>query len=278
MFINSNVNAMRAYSSLSQTNEDYTQSLGKLATGKRINSASDDASGLAISKKITAQVEGLNVAARNVQDAKSLVQIAEGGLNETHNILQKMRKLAVQSVNDTMTTSDRTNIQDEMNQLRQEIDKIANNTDFNGKKLLDGSLSTVALNFQVGANKGNSMTLNIKNMNASSLAIDGSSASLGLSVSSTTSASNAIETLDQAISKVSNQRSSLGAMINRLDYTSKNIITTATNLESARSRIEDLDVASETLKKTATEVKMNFGMAILAQANASSQNVLQLLR
>lgn len=208
----------------------------KLSSGLRINKAGDDAAGLAISEKMRGQIRGLEMAAKNSQDAISLIQTAEGALNETHAILQRMRELAVQGANDTNTTIDRDQIQKELNQLLSEIDRISTTTQFNTKNLLDGSMTAT---FQVGANQNQIISLNITAMSTGSGALDVA----GISVGSNSLASNAIVSIDSAINKVSQERSKLGALQNRLEYTINNLSTSAENLTAAESRIRDVDYA-----------------------------------
>ena len=234
MRINHNISALNTYRQLSFNNTQTAKNLEKLSSGYRINRAGDDAAGLAISEKMRGQIRGLEMAAKNSQDAISLIQTAEGALTETHAILQRMRELAVQGANDTNTTADRDNIQDELNQLLSEIDRIANTTEFNTKKLLNGGFSAT---FQVGANDNQIITLSINTMNASSLTIS------SISVGSNSLASQAIASIDSAISAVSKERSKLGAYQNRLEHTINNLGTSAENLTAAESRIRDVDYA-----------------------------------
>jgi len=245
MRINHNISALNTYRQLSFNNTQTAKNLEKLSSGYRINRAGDDAAGLAISEKMRGQIRGLEMAAKNSQDAISLIQTAEGALTETHAILQRMRELAVQGANDTNTTADRDNIQDELNQLLSEIDRIANTTEFNTKKLLNGGFSAT---FQVGANDNQIITLSINTMNASSLTIS------SISVGSNSLASQAIASIDSAISAVSKERSKLGAYQNRLEHTINNLGTSAENLTAAESRIRDVDYALVAWAATGTVV------------------------
>ncbi|BDG45776.1 MULTISPECIES: flagellin [Parageobacillus] len=235
MRIQHNISALNTYRQLSFNNTQAAKNLEKLSSGYRINRAGDDAAGLAISEKMRGQIRGLEMAAKNAQDGISLIQTAEGALNETHAILQRMRELAVQAANDTNVTADRQAIQDEINALVSEINRIAANTEFNTQKLLDGTFSSKV--FQIGANSGQSITLTIATMNASALGI------AALAVTNAASANNAITKINDAIEKVSTERSKLGAVQNRLEHTINNLGATAENLTAAESRIRDVDYA-----------------------------------
>lgn len=274
MRINHNIAALNTYNQLTKNQGAAANSLEKLSSGLRINSAADDAAGLAISEKMRGQIRGLEMAQKNAQDGISLIQTAEGALNETHSILQRMRELAVQSANDTNTTSDRQELQKEVEQLTAEIDRIATNTEFNTKTLLSGGLSGTAnaLKFHIGANSGQSISLEINSMTASGLGVS------GLSISGQTSADKAITTIQNAIDTVSAQRAKLGAYQNRLDHTINNLGTSAENLTAAESRIRDVDMAKEMMAFTKNNILTQAAQAMLAQANQQPQGVLQLLR
>lgn len=236
MRINHNIAALNTYRQLTFNNTQAAKNIEKLSSGLRINRAGDDAAGLAISEKMRGQIRGLEMAAKNSQDAISLIQTAEGALNETHAILQRMRELAVQGANDTNTTIDRNQIQKELNQLISEIDRISNTTQFNTKNLLDGSLNAT---FQVGANSGQIINLTIATMNSTSLTVGAAN----ISVADNSLASSSIANIDAAINAVSQERSKLGALQNRLEYTINNLSTSAENLTAAESRIRDVDYA-----------------------------------
>lgn len=268
--INSNLEALNAHRHLSIISSQLAKSMERLSSGLRINRASDDAAGLAISEKILAQVNGLNQAVRNAQDAISLVQTGEGALQETHSILQRMRELAVQAANDTLTGEDRQAIQAELDQLLQEIDRIASNTQFNTTRLLDGSAGT--LYFQVGANAGQGIELAISAAHTAALGIN-----TGISVDTAAAASVAISLLDEAIKRVSNSRAMLGAMQNRLEHTIANLQVASENLQAANSRIRDVDMAAEMMNYTKLQILQQAGTAMLAQANLAPQAVLKLL-
>ncbi|BDU51075.1 flagellin N-terminal helical domain-containing protein [Haliovirga abyssi] len=278
MIINHNMSAMNSFRNLTQTNNNVNGSLEKLSSGLRINRAGDDAAGLAISEKMRGQVKGLDMAAKNAQDSISLIQTAEGALNETHSILQRMRELAVQSSNDTNTTTDRGEIQKEMDRLRQEVDRISGQTEFNTKTLMTGSYATNGLRFHVGANEGQFVSLKFNSMKASALGISGASASQALSITSAASAETAITTINTAIESVSAERSKFGAMQNRLEHTINNLNTSSENLQAAESRIRDVDMSKEMVKFSKNKIISQSGTAMLAQANAQPQGVLQLLR
>ncbi|MEG6573090.1 flagellin [Caldibacillus debilis] len=272
MRINHNISALNTYRQLSFNNTQTAKNLEKLSSGYRINRAGDDAAGLAISEKMRGQIRGLEMATKNAQDGISLIQTAEGALNETHAILQRIRELAVQSANDTNTDNDRAELQKEVDQLLQEIDRIANTTQFNTKNLLDGSLSGSGLIFHIGANQDQNVTLTISSMRASGLGVS------GIDISSQSGANNAITTIDNAIDKVSSERAKLGAMQNRLEHTINNLGAAAENLTAAESRIRDVDMAKEMMEFTKNSILTQAAQAMLAQANQLPQGVLQLLR
>ncbi|ARU60427.1 flagellin [Tumebacillus avium] len=281
MRIQNNLSALFAQNKLQANNNNLSKSLEKLSSGYRINRAGDDAAGLAISEKMRGQISGLNMAVKNSQDGISLIQTAEGALNESHSILQRMRELSVQSVNDTNTTGDRSKIKDELTQLKSELDRIASTTQFNGQKLLDGSFS--AKTFQIGANQGQTISLSINDMQASSLSGSITAAAIGSIAAGSagnqvTASSNLISAVDNAIEKVNNERSKLGAVQNRLEHTINNLQTSAENLTAAESRIRDVDMASEMVKFTKNQILTQAGTSMLAQANQAPQGVLSLLR
>ncbi|MCX8129924.1 MAG: flagellin, partial [Clostridia bacterium] len=235
MRINNNLMALNAHRQLKTNSAEQGKSLEKLSSGFRINRAGDDAAGLAISEKMRGQIRGLNQASRNAQDGISLIQTAEGALNETHSILQRMRELAVQSSNDTYVTVDRENIEAELKQLGSEVKRIADKTQFNTKNLLDGSISAGnTATFLIGANNGESITLTIDPMDASALAVS------VMVASTTATAQAAITTINTAIGTVSTQRANLGAIQNRLEHTIANLDTAAENLQASESRIRDV--------------------------------------
>ena len=274
--VNNNIAAFNAYRNLNVTDNAMGKSLEKLSSGLRINRAADDAAGLAISEGLRSQIGGLKVAVRNAQDGISVVQTAEGALTETHSILQRMRDLAVQASNDgALTNTDKAKADEEFQALAKELDDIASKTTFNGTKLLNGSYSS--MNFQVGSNAGETLTVSIGNMAAS-----GASSLFGATgagnISSASSASAAISAVTSAIGTVSTERAKLGAVQNRLEHKINNLNATIENLTASESRIRDTDMAEEMVSFTRSQILSQAGTAMLAQANQSSQGVLQLLR
>lgn len=267
MRINHNISALNTYNKMTVNQNAATKSMEKLSSGQRINRAGDDAAGLAISEKMRGQIRGLEQAATNAQDGISLIQTAEGALNETHAILQRQRELAVQAANGTYSDDDKATIKEEMDQLLEEIDRIADTTEFNGEKLLDGNLD---IELQIGANEGQTLQLTVGAMASADLNIDG--------IDVTNDAGAAITSLDAAIESVSKQRSALGAVQNRLEHTINNVSTSAENLTSAESRIRDVDMAKEMMEMTKNNILQQAAQSMLAQANQNPQNVLQLLR
>lgn len=270
MRIQHNISALNTHRQLAFNNTQTAKNLEKLSSGFRINRAGDDAAGLAISEKMRGQIRGLEMATKNAQDSISLIQTAEGALTETHAILQRMRELAVQSANDTNTQEDRDALQAEVNQLISELNRIANNTEFNTQKLLDGTFS--GKTFHIGANSGQAITLTINTMTAGGLGVS------GLSISSQAAADSAITTINDAIETVSSERAKLGAVQNRLEHTINNLGATQENLTAAESRIRDVDMAKEMMEFTKNNILMQAAQAMLAQANQQPQGVLQLLR
>jgi len=273
MRINHNIAALNTHRQLTANTALASRSLERLSSGLRVNRAGDDAAGLGISEGMRGQIRGLNQAIRNAQDGVSLIQTAEGALNETHSILQRMRELAVQSATDTNIGADRGAIQAEVNQLVSEIDRIATTTQFNTQVLLNGgTVATAGLRLHVGANQDQGVTLTIATINATALTVT------GLAVGSQTLANISIATVSAAIVSVSTARSSLGAMQNRLSHTINNLGTSAENLSAAESRIRDVDMASEMMQFTKMNILSQAAQAMLAQAMQQPQGVLQLLR
>ncbi|MCG7334345.1 flagellin Hag [Sporosarcina sp. ACRSM] len=284
MRINHNIAALNTHRQLGANNTQASKNLEKLSSGLKINRAGDDAAGLAISEKMRGQIRGLDMASKNAQDGISLIQTAEGALNETHAILQRMRELAVQSANDTNDNdTDRAAIQKEVDQLAKEITRISETTQFNGKTLMNGSFASTggsALTFHIGANKDQDVTLNISKMDATSLSVGtgDSKTGSGIDVSTQAAANTAIETINEAIKTVATERSNLGAMQNRLEHTINNLGTSSENLTAAESRIRDVDMAKEMMEFTKNNILTQAAQAMLAQANQQPQGVLQLLR
>ncbi|MCA5923502.1 flagellin N-terminal helical domain-containing protein [Curtobacterium oceanosedimentum] len=293
MSINTNLSALNTYRNLNATQNDLSKSLEKLSTGLRINRAADDAAGLSISEGLKSQVGGLTVAARNAQDGISVVQTAEGGLTETHSILQRMRDLAVQAGNDSNNADSRAAITTEVGELQKELGRISSSTNFNGINLLDGTAGTAGdgkLTFQVGANAGASSKIevdlgkaNVKNI-AENLTVtagtdaDGAAVPAKISFASNTAAQAAITTIDAQIKTVSEARSSIGAVQNRFDHAINVTNVAKENLTAAGSRITDVDMAQEMVKYTRDNILSQAGTSMLAQANQSTQGVLSLLR
>lgn len=286
MIINHNIPALNTYNRLVGNNNSVQKNMEKLASGLRINRAGDDAAGLAISEKMRAQIRGLDMATKNAQDGISLIQTAEGALNEVHAILQRMRELAVQAANDTNDNdTDRAAIQQEIDQLAREINRISETTEFNGKLLLNGDFDAdasggTALTFHIGANKDQNVTLNIAKMNAEKLGVGSgdSKTGTGIKVDTQNDANTAIEEINKAIKTVATERSNLGAMQNRLEHTINNLSTSAENLTAAESRIRDVDMAKEMMAFTKNNILAQAAQAMLAQANQLPQGVLQLLQ
>ena len=269
MRIQHNINALNYLRQLGMNNSNTGIYLEKISSGYRINRAGDDAAGLAISEKMRAQIRGLEQAQQNANDGISLIQTAEGGLNETHAILQRMRELAVQSANGTYDDTDRANLQAEVSELIEEVNRIADSTKFNGIDLLNGDLTDLQL--QIGAND-ETVTMSVADMTASGLSVD------GVDISDAADATSAIGTIDTAINLVSEARAGLGAMQNRLEHTVNNLGVTTENLTAAESRIRDVDMAKEMMAYTKNNILTQAAQAMLAQANMQPQGVLQLLQ
>ncbi|MEO3947274.1 flagellin Hag [Gorillibacterium sp. CAU 1737] len=275
MRINHNISAINTNRQLGINVGSQSKSIEKLSSGLRINRAGDDAAGLSISEKMRGQIRGLDQASRNSQDAISLIQTAEGALNETHAILQRQRELIVQSGNaGTLETEDLTAIQNEITELNNELDGISERTEFNGKKLLDGNFSS---SFQIGANQTQKLDLAISASTAQ-VAFDAA----GLGVNGLSADGSATDTdlgaVDAAIKAVSSARSKLGANQNRLEHTIKNLDNASENLTAAESRVRDVDMAKEMMEQTKQSILTQASQAMLAQANQQPQGVLQLLR
>ncbi|MCZ0702095.1 flagellin [Natronobacillus azotifigens] len=273
MRINHNIGAMFTYRFLVNNYANAQLSLERLSSGLRINRAADDAAGLAISEKMRAQISGLRMAERNAQDGISLLQTAEGALNETHAILQRMRELSVQAANGTYSENDRLAIQQEITLLTDELTQNGNRTEFNKKSLLDGSFTNQRL--QIGANAGQSLAITIGDMRAEALGIMEDGAPLDLLTQE--GANEAIQRFDAAISKVSTERSKLGATQNRLYHTINNLSTSSENLVAAESRIRDVDMAKEIMNFTKHNILGQASQMMLAQAMNQHQGILQLL-
>jgi flagellin len=271
--INTNIAAMEAHRQLSMNDDALSTSLQRLSSGMRINSAKDDAAGLAITQRMLAQIQGTDQAQRNAQDAISILQTAEGALSTTQAVLQRMRQLAVEAANDTLTTSDRSNLATEMSQLSSELDRIATSTNFNTKQLLDGSQAVSGLTFQIGANAGQVMNITIATATSTALTLQTGN----IDVSSTGSASTTIVNIDSALTVISTQRANMGAVMSRLQNTISNLGIASENISAAKSRVADLDMASEVVNMSRNQILTQSAQAMLSQANQSSQGVLSLL-
>ncbi len=269
MVVQHNLTAMNANRQLGITTSAQAKSTEKLSSGYRINRAGDDAAGLTISEKMRSQIRGLNKASTNAQDGVSLIQVAEGALAETHSILQRMNELATQAANDTNTTIDRNAVQKEINQLVSEIDRIQSTTQFNTMNLIDGTFT--GKNLQVGSLSGQAIGISISNMNASTLNVT------DMSVATYGDAGDAMDQIQSAINLVSEQRSYLGALQNRLEHTIANLDNISENTQAAESRLRDTDMADEMVEYSKNNILAQAGQSMLAQANQSNQGVLSLL-
>ena len=289
MRINTNVAAMNTYSRLTAANTAKSNSLAKLSSGSRINKAGDDAAGLAISEKMKSQIGGLTQAKRNAQDGISLVQTAEGALNETHSILERMRDLAVQGGNGTLTDEDKGAINKELTALHTELTRISETTEFNKQKLFSQTNGKAAtFTFQIGANSGQTLTVTIGQMDGSSLLKNKVGTFLlkakisdgqgGTKDNGGMAAGAMIDKIDAAIQTVSDQRAGLGAVQNRLEHTINNLTATNENLSDANSRIRDVDMAEEMMTFTKSNILSQAATSMLAQANAMPNSVLNLLQ
>ena len=275
MVVQHNLQAANTNRQLGITTSAQAKSTEKLSSGYKINRAADDAAGLSISEKMRSQIRGLNKASSNAQDGVSLVQTAEGALNETHSILQRMNELATQAANGTNTSVDRSAIRAELDQLTSEINRIQSTTQFNTMNLLDGTFSgaTKQMKLQVGALSGQSINFSIAKMCATKIGLK-----TDLSVSTFTKAGSYMKAVQDAIEVVSKQRSAMGAIQNRLEHTIANLDTTSENTQSAESRIRDTDMASEMVTYSKNNILAQAGQSMLAQANQSTQGVLSLLQ
>jgi len=270
MIIQHNMSAANTNRQLGITRGNLAKSSEKLSSGYKINRAGDDAAGLSISEKMRGQVRGLNMASKNAQDGISLIQTAEGALNETHSMLQRMRELTVQAANDTNVDADRNSIKAELDQLSAEITRISTDTQFNTMNLLNGEFS--GKNFQIGANEGQSMAVEIGAMDAATLLVD------DVQIGDYETATASITTVNNALETVSTQRSALGAIQNRLEHTIANDDNTSENLQAAESRIRDVDMAKEMVGYSKDSILQQAAQSMLAQANQSTQGVLSLLQ
>lgn len=274
MIVQHNMSALNTNRQLGITNTNLARSTEKLASGYRVNRASDDAAGLSISEKMRGQIRGLEQASTNAQDGQSLIQTAEGAMNEIHSVLQRMRELTVQAANDTNVSTDRKAIAKEVTALTSEITRIATQTEFNTMKLLNGEFSDK--HFQVGANTSQDISLSITDMTAGTLQVDGIAGTIeGGTYADITALITVVNT---AILSVSTQRSKLGAVQNRLDHTIANADNMAENLQSSESKIRDVNMAKEMVSYSGKSILQQAGQSMLAQANNSTQGVLSLLK
>jgi flagellin len=262
--IQNNIEAFNAHRNLVGTSHGLGKAMERLSSGYRINRAADDAAGLAISERLRAQVRGISQAQRNAQDAVSLVQTAEGALDEVHSMLQRARELAVQYKNGSLSATDQEAIQSEINQLASEVERIGTSSEFNGIKLLDAATTVT---FQVGANDGEVITVSTISLGE---AVEAASFELG--------AATDIEEIDEAIGAISTQRAQFGAVQNRLEHTLNNLSVYQENLTASESRIRDVDMAAEMVQFTKLQILQQAGTAMLAQAQQSGQTVLTLLQ
>ena len=286
MIINHNMSSMYANRTLGVSNSQLAGNIEKLSSGQRINKAGDDASGLAVSEKMRSQIRGLNQAERNIQNGVSFIQTTEGYLSETTDILQRVRELAVQSANGIYTDEDRMQIQVEVSQLVAEVDRIASQAQFNGMNMLTGRFAkptgentvTASMWLHIGANMDQRTQVFIGTMTSTSLGLKELGSETIMSLAAPDDANRAIGTLDEALKRLNKQRADLGAYQNRLEHTVNGINIGAENLQAAESRIRDTDMAAQMVEFTKNQVLTQSGTAMLAQANAQSQNVLSLLR
>ena len=285
MIINHNLSAINAQRVQSDSVKEVTKNMEKLASGQRINRAGDDASGLAVSEKMRSQIRGLNQASRNASDGVSFIQTTEGYLQESQDILQRLRELSVQSSNGIYTAQDRSQIQVEVSQLVDEIDRVASHAQFNGMNMLTGSYARQegtnnvpgSMWFQIGANVDQRTRVFIGTMSATALGLKDVASGNKITLASPDEANRAIMTFDAALNKVSKQRADLGAYQNRLEFTVKGLDVGAENLQASESRIRDVDMAKQMVDYTKNQILVQSGNAMLAQANQRSQSTLQLL-
>jgi len=274
--INTNIKALVATGELMKNGRTMAKTMESLSTGSRINKASDDAAGLSIRENMTSQIKGLNAAVRNANDAISMLQTADGALNEVSEMLQRMRELGTLAQNDTYSTAQRVAMNDEFTQLQSEIDRIADNTQWNGMNLLDGTGGNWGggslFTFQVGANAGQTISVAIAGMGIASLGIS------AVSIGTVTDARDAVTALDDAISVLNTRRSVLGSVINRLTHAVDNLTNVSQNATESRSRVTDTDYATTTSELARTQIIQQAATAILAQANQQPQMVLSLLK
>tara|TARA_B100000674_G_scaffold291802_1_gene241882 strand:- start:791 stop:1642 length:852 start_codon:yes stop_codon:yes gene_type:complete len=281
LVINTNVASLNAQRSLTASGAELKTAMERLSSGKKINSASDDAAGFAIAERMTAQIRGLNMAAKNANDGLSMLATIENATNDITGMLHRMRELAVQAINDTNGSQDRGYLQLEVNALMEEINRVANQTQYNGQTVLDGSLAEAGGNpggqIQVGTEAGQSVGFSINSVDTDALALSTGGTS-DIDVSDATNASASLALITSAIEQVAGDRAAYGALQNRLEYTVSNLLNVAEYTTAARSRIADADFAAESARLAKAQVLQQSGTAMLAQANASSQLALSLFR
>lgn len=284
MIINHNLSAINANRTLKFKGVDLSKTMEKLASGQRINRAGDDASGLAVSEKMRGQIRGLNQAERNIEGGVSFIQATEGYLQETQDILHRIRELSVQSANGIYTNEDRGQIQVEINQLVDEVNRVASHAQFNGMNMLTGRFSKQApmgqgttMFFHVGANVDQREIIYIGTMTAGRMGLEDATTKTPMSISTADKANQSIKTLDESLRVVSQQRADLGAYQNRFETAQKGVAIASENLQAAESIIRDANMASEMVEFTKNSILVQAGTAMLAQANAKTQSVLQLL-
>ena len=267
--VNTNIGSLNAQRSLAESSRELSTAMERLSSGKKINSAADDAAGFAIAERMTAQVRGLNMATQNANDGLAMLSTIENATNDVTDMLQRIRELAVQAANDTNGTSDRTYLQTEVDSLVAEINRVSTDTVYNDTVVLDGNL---AGSIQVGTDAGQTIDFAIDSIDATTLGVD------ALDLSDATNAATALTAIDTAIEQVAGNRAGYGALSNRLEYTVSNLMNVAEFTTAARSRIEDADFAAESARLAKAQVLQQTGTAMLAQANASSQLAIQLIR
>ena len=272
--IYNNVEAQMAHRQLASTNSQLSKTMERLSSGLRINRAADDAAGLAVSEEMRSQIRGMNVASRNAQDGVSMVQVADGALGGVGDMLQRIRDLSVQAANGTLTDQQRGNLDQEVQSIVAEMARVASDTEFNGVKILSGSVATAAnaVTLQVGANGSQVIAFTIGTMSAADLGIS------GIAIGTAASATQAIASVDAAIRQVNASRAAMGAIQNRLEQTIGRLDLTSENLQAAESRVRDADMASEMIDFTRNQILQQSGTAMLAQANQAPQSILKLLQ
>lgn len=277
MLGNFKVTSTNLLNSLNKINADYTSSMQKLSSGNRINKAADDAAGLAISEKLLSQMNGLNMAAKNTQDGISMIDTAEGAMNEIHSLVQSMRERAVQAANDTNTPQEREAMDLEFQQFLKEISRIANDTEFNTRKLINGDYKDQSLKLQIGANSGQHMAVYFGDMRWEALS-EGLGDASGFNLLTQENANTMISVMDDILNRVSNERSKLGAYTNRLEHAYNVTLNTGENLTSSYAQIKDVDIAKEIMNLTQANIKQQAATTVLSLHMQSASNVLNLLR